>query len=247
MRRACRTIGTVEAVDVLRRHAAHADRDVGLAVLSSLASIGTERTDDVVVWLSAVIDDEVRHAGVLLGARSTLRSVAGTGPLMRALRDELELTRSRVIAALAAQYGEEAMGRVAVQLARNDPRVQALALEWLDSTLVGGDRAALPMLDGGLTEAEQLNALTRHRVDASPSVVELLSDLIHDPLGVWRRPWLAACAIVAVASNPDLAGGSLLTQADDEVFDSLLVETRDGVLGRGGAVLDLTVEPAVRP
>lgn len=200
--RSCRSIGGAEAAAVLRRHVEHPSRDVGLAALEALATVGADAADetgssDAAEWTAAVVADDLDHAARLLQAQVILGDAPIGRPVLDALADELVLVRRRVLAALAVRYGAEGIDRVAFQLAQPDTRIHALALEWLDVTLVGPDRRALALLDPVLTVDDRARALARSMVLALVSTEELLVDLVDDPQGRWRRPWLSACAVLA--------------------------------------------------
>ena len=112
-----------------------------------------------------------------------------------ALRDELELVRQRVLAAFSMRHGTEGFDRVVFQLAQRDPRSHALALEWLDVTLTGTDRAAVALLEPRLSDRERLNMLARTFPVPPLSRRDILLELVQDRDGRWRRPWIKACAL----------------------------------------------------
>jgi hypothetical protein len=200
-----RDIGGPAAAATLGRHIGNPDRELGLAVLSALATLTSAGADLGPLETSLVVLTDVEHAARTLRALCALADHPEAGPLRGALRDELSLVRRRVLAALAVRYGEEAMERVSFQLARADSRVHALAVEWLDVTLAGTDRSAIPLLEPGLPERARLHRLTRAVPLAELSVSEALRDLVLDAELRWRQPWLRACALYAASTVPELA------------------------------------------
>ena len=102
------------------------------------------------------------------------------------------------------RHGTDGLNRVAFQLAQRNPRSHALALEWLDVTLTGTDRAVVALLEPGLSDRERLNALTGHFAVAPLSQQELLIDLVQDGDDRWRRPWIKACALYTASGMSEI-------------------------------------------
>ena len=94
--------------------------------------------------------------------------------------------------------------RVVFQFAQRDTRNHSLALEWLETTLTGIDRAVVPLLEPGMADSERLSLLERWVSVPLVSRDSLLNDLIEDSAHEWRRPWLMACAMffAAAGSHP---------------------------------------------
>ncbi len=196
--RAAREIGGPAAGAMLLDHVGHHDREVGLAVMRALAAFGgsdtstTTRPADVT---EAVVREDLEHATHALRALVAFENEPAASLQNAALRDELELIRQRVLAAFSMRHATEGFGRVVFQLAQRDPRSHALALEWLDVTLTGTDRAAVALLEPRLSDRERLNALSRTFSLAPLSTREILLELVQDRDGRWRRPWVKACAL----------------------------------------------------
>lgn len=222
--RVCRAIGGPAAAAVLRRHADHPDREVGLWAMESLgamvptAGLGVPPAGggDVAIDLSTStgVADDVRHAVDVLAVLHALQGLPSAALLATAMQDELGLLQRRVLAALSVRHGDDALSRVAFQLAQDDTRVHALALEWLDVTLAGADRSAVPLLEPGLSDAERLRALLGRRPLPPSDVTAVLRDLVVDAEGRWRQPWVQACALLAAHGLPD-GGRSILATVDD--------------------------------
>jgi hypothetical protein len=172
----------------------------GLGALTSTAS--REGWDHEVVDTAPIIVADLEHAGRALRALAAAERAPAASSLRRALRDELDLLRRRVLACLAVNHGEEPLTRISHQLARGDARAHALAVEWLDVTLVGPERAAMALLEPDLAGDARLRRLARELplvepVRADLSLEAVLRDLAVDPNGWWRRPWLQAHAMYA--------------------------------------------------
>jgi HEAT repeat protein len=219
--RVCREMGGASAALVLRRHVEHLDREVGLAVMTALSAVlgspssgADPRMESERVEASdaseAVLRVDLEHAAYVLRALLALEDETAADLLCAALRDELALTRQRVMAALSIRHGTEGLQRVAFQFAQRDPRSHALALEWLDVTLSGADRAVVAMLEPGLTDGERLRGLSRWFPIASASPLAIVRDLLEDGEHRWRRSWLTACALYALSglSDPTLDVGT---------------------------------------
>jgi hypothetical protein len=214
--RVCRLMGDPDAAAMLRRHVEHPNREVGLAVMSALAAIapsGTDRgidDDDTATDVvqepaeSAVVRSDLEHATHVLRALVQLDGLPSASALRAALSDELVLLRRRVLAALSIRYGADGISRVAYQFAQRNTRAHALALEWLDVTLSGSDRAAVTLLEPGLTPEVRLRVLTRTFPIPPRTVPAIVLDLVEDHDVRWRRPWIAACALLAASDMPEL-------------------------------------------
>jgi HEAT repeat protein len=224
--RVCRVIGDARALAVLRRHVAHRDREVGLMVMTALAALvalregvngpsapGTGAELDEPAG-AIVVRGDLEHAAKVLQALLALEDVPAASLLRSALRDELELLRDRVLAGLSIRYGVDGLNRVAFQLAQSNLRFHALALEWLDVTLVGTDRAAVALLEPALSMSERLRVLARWFPIRPTTPHAVLLELAEDRDGHWRRPWITACVLLTAADMPEL-GIEALAGTDD--------------------------------
>ena len=223
--RACHAMEDPGADELLQHHARHVDRDVGLAMIHALAH-RVDGTADV-EWASRLVSDQLDHAARLLRAIVVLDGTPAAAPLLAALDDEVRLMRRHVLATLSLIHGTEAMGRVEFQLAQSDTRVQALALEWLDVTLTGTDRRAIALLDPAASVIDQAKALGR-ALDLAPlDRAAVVRELAEDQRGVFRRPWLSACAILAIAHDPEpgIDLDELVLVSHDGPIDDIVQET----------------------
>jgi len=240
--RVCHAMADPDAGALLRRHVRHRDRDVALAMVHALAERHTGPVDaDDAELASQLVSEHLQHAARLLQAIVALDGARGSAPLQAALTDELQLARRHVLAGLSLVHGTEALGRVEFQLAQSDTRVHALALEWLDVTLTGTDRRAIVLLDPAATTPDKAKALGRAFTLAAVEPPALVRDLAEDHNGVWRQPWLSACAIMALADGPDLGADLDLLDlsSHDGATGEIVRQTMSGVavrreLGRHG-------------
>ena len=197
-----------EAVPVLQGHVGDRDREVARASLRALADLmspasGSTLRGSFQEALDAVIREDVELAAQSLQAMSVLPSAGPFMNLQRALSDELALAQERLLSSLAIRYGSNGVSVVSFRLAQTDARAHALALEWLDVTLVGADRAVVPLVVPGLSTQDRLLALGRWVSLPPAPTATIMRDLMSDPDDRWRRPWLIACAILAAANSDD--------------------------------------------
>ena len=92
-------------------------------------------------------------------------------------------------------------------------------------TLQGPDRRAVALL-------EQVGPGDAERPPGDTSLADVVRDLIEDPGDVWRRPWLAACTLLAIARSPgcgvDVA--EFRGSGQDRAGWAIVSETLDGLL-----------------
>ena len=245
--RACAQIGGDAAAAVLLSHLDDRDREVGLAVAVALTEIaadspGTVRPQTRPAGADETVDRMIRtsltHAAHALRAMQTLDVVDEFVIVRRALRDELDLVQKQLLACLAWRYGTESLNRITFQLAQPDPRAHSVAMEWLDVTLTGADRAVMALLEPDWSLGERTRSIGRWFPLPDVSVETVLPDLIADPDDRWRRPWLAACALMAMASTqpkdfspPAMRGGAAPAGEEGAEID-IVVETIVGIRAR---------------
>lgn len=196
--RAARDIGTSEAASMLVGHVDHRNRDVGFTIINALTDLALDDSSLATTISGDVVVAEIDHALRILRALGVLEH-ADCSELRRALVDELTDTRARVMSALSLHHGREAIDRVSFQFAQSDRRQHAIALEWLEVTLVPRCRPAIAILEPDLSIAERMSRLAKINVPSALSPAEQLADLALDQQRVWRRPWLRACALLALS------------------------------------------------
>lgn len=222
--RLLRAVGTgTDASDsLLLQWVTHHDREVGRVVLERLARSGPAPAS-VARVIDDVLADDLAHAvRILTGVTVLARdrpdtapgelagsvSADGDAPLRRALLDELDLVRDRVIAGLIARHGRDRLEPVAAKLLRSggpDP----LALEALEVVL-GSSAAArvAPVLDSRDAVDLRLRRLLASSGAAGREggVLAVLTDLVEDPSDVWRSVWVRACAVRAACERRVVTG-----------------------------------------
>ena len=166
------------------------DRTVVLAALDALDAAGGR---DVVP--TEVLDNVFRDASSLAMRAFAARAALDEhdDALERALDDEIDLARRLVVAVLALRYDERIRAAVRV-IDHGEGQRRALAVEALDVTLSRAETViALPLVRRDLTMDERAAELPLH-VPYERTPEEWIADIASDPEGVWRSPWLAACA-----------------------------------------------------
>ncbi|MFL6204870.1 MAG: hypothetical protein ACJ739_05925 [Acidimicrobiales bacterium] len=236
--RVARQVASPRAVALLLEHTGNPDPDVGLSVLRALAAIGTAGStfDDLLDsrGLAAALDD-AEHATHVLRALVALDAEPGADLLRVALTEELELLRRRVLAALSMRHGTAGLERVAFQLAQRDERNHALAIEWLDVTLVGDERSLIALLEPSLPARRRLQRLRRTFPLDPLGVRAALLEVVRDDDRRWR-PWIKACALYTTASiapvDLRLISEVSLASTASGPESVVLQETADGLRAR---------------
>jgi hypothetical protein len=189
--RATKAASPDQATTCLRSYIEHRDRELGLAVLIALAAAGADPAP-----IAATLDRTLRADAEHFARCAAVRQVVGAGSeLARALGDELELLRQRVLALLAVRYGAEEIGAVAHGLDSETDDRRSLAAETLDVTLTPADAVlALPLLRTDLPLALRLQQLATVAPVTPTDRAAVLEDILSDGEGHWRSAWLQACA-----------------------------------------------------
>ena len=193
--RAAATAAAAHGIEVIAPALGDPDRTVVLAALDALDAAGAHGLVAPEL-LDHVFDDAAALAAHAFSARSTLGDE--NGPLIRALDDEIELARRLIVAVLALRHGDRI--RAAVRVVEHGAGARrALAVEALDVVLSRAEAAvAIPLVCHRVAADEQAPVL-RSGTPPTRSRQAWVADVASDPDGVWRSPWLAACAAEAVA------------------------------------------------
>ncbi len=134
------------------------------------------------------IDDAMRGS-----MRDSMRDSTGLA-LDRALADELDLARARLLALLAVRHGADATDRLVFQLSRSDPRPRAMALEWLEVALGSRARRGGELIDR-VPALRGIGPIGRWRACPTPSGNGCCSSSSGTPSGsgadrgCGRAPW----------------------------------------------------------
>ena len=119
-------------------------------------------------------------------------------PLQRALADEYSQIRQRAFLLLSFIYDSKAILRAEEQLMSGDSSEQALALEMLDVTLSGGEKAILfPLAAPKLTREKRIQQLNTLIPTTSMPQETRLKEIITIVGDGWNHDWIRACAIYA--------------------------------------------------
>ena len=197
--RACGVLDDERARAVVRNRLDDPDRVVSLAALDALRGATVDLS--LAADLDRVLRDGATHAARALAALSTL-GVQHDDSLGRALADEVDLARRRVIAVLAVRHGVEASTAVQA-LGSPDRSRRALALESLEVTMTRDEvLLGLPLVRPDIDAGDRLAALSRVVDVPTRDSRAWLDDLVTDGDGCWRSPWLRACAIEAMSPSP---------------------------------------------
>ena len=191
MVRATRAASPDQAAMCLGSYIEHRDRELTLAVLTALAAAGADPAP-----IAPALDRTLRADAEHFARCAAVMQVVGAGSeLARALHDELELLRRRVLAILAVRYGAEGIGAVAIGLDSDRGDRRGLAAETLDVTLTPADAVlALPLLRPDLPLPLRLQQLAAVAPVTPTDRAAVLEDILSDGQGHWRSAWLRACA-----------------------------------------------------
>ena len=198
--RAMRNFGAARD-SILAKHVGHRDRALGLLVLERLAGAAPP-APPLAAALDLVLGEDLEHASRILEAMAALSdtpSLDADGVVRGALRDELELARRRVGAAVVARHGRERLGTPIAQLTKRRGSA-ALAAEALEVALgreAAGPIVALLSPAPGVQE-RLIRIKAPHVGQPGPSASQLLLEMVADPEDHWRSIWLLACAVRAL-------------------------------------------------
>jgi hypothetical protein len=227
--RALGETGPAGARRLLLDHLDHHDRDVADAVLQALSiAASATGTDDPA--LTTALATEYERVGRLVAARATGSEGA---PLRRALDDELDRSRERVVLLLGIQHEPAAIRQAARALASSNSR--PLALETLEVTMGRHEaRRVVALLDPLTSEDDR-----RQWLAAGMAETDWVQDMLDDPDRRWLDPWLQACAFDEMARLDPVAArdrAGLLMASTNPV----LAETARSILARSVPPLDGT-------
>lgn len=88
---------------------------------------------------------------------------------------------------------------------------------------------ALPLIDPGLDEGSRRSALSRIAPIKRQDLRAWLADLVDDPSGHWRDPWLCACALYTAPALLGAGAGELAERHAADP-DPVVAETARWVL-----------------
>jgi len=193
-------IGGEGGISLLRNHVSGSQAEVRSALLHSLSLLGYQASKEQEPGIEVALQEEVRDAVRLLTVYEELDTSESTRPLKRALSDELENVRQRIVYLLTFLGDRAAILRASERLRSGSSAQKSLALETLDVMLRSGiKKFVLPLVDSRLTHEQQLKQLDN--IDAVPEKEQdaRLAEIITGDEGTWRHSWLRSCAIYAAA------------------------------------------------
>ena len=127
--------------------------------------------------------------------------------LLRALDDELQVARERVLAVLAVRHGEDRIGGARRALSSPDGQRRALGVEMLQVSLSRREAALVdPVVRDDLAASERLRRLRALVEVPQRDRAAWLTDLAVDDERRWASPWLQAVALYTeLLSAPAIA------------------------------------------
>lgn len=228
--------------ELLWQQLEHPDRTVGYAILTALQALGYRATEAAEPRLLARCRREATHGLRILLCLEAHGAEPGLVHLRRALDDELAVVRHSLFQLLALRYDRRAILRAEQQVRTGPEAAQALALEMLDVTLRGEEKAlALPLLHPHLTPAQRIQQLTK-QVTVTPLLRDQgLAELIADPDGSWAQPWLRICAVYG-AGQLGIQSCLPAIVALRDSRDPVLQETVTWALARLGVLTEINIQ-----
>ncbi len=223
------TCGSPGARAALVRHLGGPEPRVADAVLDGLVAGGPLPPGEHAPVREAVQEEVQRSARVL----AALAVLDGHAHVARGLRDEAARSRRRTIGLFGLLHDPTALTRTVGMLGVVEGD-RPLALETLEVTVGRGALpTALALLDPVPDEAARLAQLAALvTVPRPPDARAALLDLVEDPDGSWRDPWLQACALHALAGDDPQRARVAATRLVG-VQDAVTAETVAWVLGIG--------------
>jgi hypothetical protein len=202
----------------------HPDRELGLAVLTALESARVD-AESLATTLDRVLDADVEHAARCLAA---LAAVAPAPLLERAIRDELDRLRQRVIALLSIRHGSDTIRPASLGLTGDDENRRALAIEVFEVRLSRDENArAVPVVRVDLPETERLQLLERVLSIPVADRAHVIAEIVDDRENRWRSPWLQACAVYEAPHTARRPGSAAGQRPADPVLSETLAWATD--------------------
>ncbi len=233
------------ARDLLVEHLDDGDLAIVDAAATCLVGQGY-RAPDGDLGLARRLGSAVARTGRCLEMLALLDDERGSEELRDALRDEVAASARRVQVLLCLVHDPRAVSSGLDRLGAAD-RDRSTALEMLEVTLGRGTLAAvLTVADPTLDDAERRArcALTESLHPAGLSA--WLEELVDDPDGYWREPWLRACALRALPGRLEPTAAVALAAAWRDDDDPAVAQSARWVewVVAGPAALDVAAPSA---
>ena len=204
LRASARTEGD-PSTKLLKRHINHPDDDVQIQVLRSLSSYDYSASTDEVGDIQSTLAGELEHGMRVLQAQRGIGEHPSLAPMHRALEYEFDQMRERVFLLLSFLYEPRPILRAAERLMYGNGNEQAHALETLDVTLAGDQKAMVfPFINTSEDLTRRLTKLERIFPAQEKDRNTHLREIIANPEQYWTHEWTRVCAIYA-AARLDLA------------------------------------------
>ncbi len=224
--RVCSDIKGDKVIETLKPHLNHPDDDVQYQVLVSLDRCGYRAVGaDAAAEIESTLRGEVEHGMRVMFTKQDIGEQNHLTDLHRALDYEFEQARRRVFLLLSFIFDSRAILRAEEQLIHGSKGEQALALETLDVTLSGEQKAMVfPLVDQSKPLDERMQQLAKlFSLQHKPRDQRLL-EIISDPEGVWTHGWTQACAIYG-AAQLRVAGAMPVIEAALAITEHPIPET----------------------
>jgi HEAT repeat protein len=168
--------------------------------LAALDQCDYRAEPDDLAEIDRTLRGEVEHGLRVLFVKEDIGDDESLTHLHEALDYEFEQVHRRVFLLLSFVYDSQVILRAEEQLVGGSKGEQALAMETLDVTLSGEQKALVfPLVDHSKPLVERARQLDKLFTLRHISRHQRLNEIITDPEGVWTHGWTRACAIYAAA------------------------------------------------
>jgi hypothetical protein len=198
--RVCGQIGGTDAIALLRRYLLHPQSDIQEQVVVALNVCSFQAEPDEHPAIYQSLQQQTDYAAAILAVQRDIGMEETVSTVRQALQDEYNRVRRRLFYLLSLLHDSRAILRAEEQLTRGAEGTQALALEMLDVTLSTEEKTlVLPLVEMHLTPAQRLQELPQSMQAPLRDRETWLAEIISNRSGMWREPWLQACAIYTAA------------------------------------------------
>jgi AAA family ATP:ADP antiporter len=197
--RLCGQIGGPDALALLWQHVQHPHAEIQEQVVRALGRLGFQAGAAERPVIGQSLQQQAGYAATLLAVQRDIGTDEAVSALQGALQEEVERVRRRLFDLLSLLYDRQAIVRVAEQVAGEEKRTQALAVEMLDITLSSEEKALVfPLVEPNLTLEQRLKRLPQSLRAPAGEPDAWLADIIANRSGLWSESWLRTCALYAV-------------------------------------------------
>ncbi len=190
-------IGGARAVAILKKKIDASDEDIRNRILAGLVQCRYQAAGKEIGALHKRIRNEVKDATWTLSALLDIGDYKIAGPLVQALKGEVERNRRRIFLMLAMIYNADAILSAQADIASADRNKRDRAIEAMDNLISTDIKGlVLPLLDDLPTSqrhARLIHHFEQERLNRHERLKEILSRS-HQ----WTSAWTKACALFAV-------------------------------------------------